>query len=143
MSESRLGQIRLIDGKPFKPDKCNYHRIVLAPTKHTVHFVYLKSLYLLHPRGRDPVALSFNAESGKTYSTIVTKHPLKSLYNCRIVDTSSGKIIVEIKDCDDDSVRYPALNEILEVFGGRDEYLKYQSEWWPDDDFDALHDYLR
>jgi hypothetical protein len=143
MSQSRIGQIRLIDGEPFMPKDCDYFHVVLPPGKHKVHFVYMKSLYLLHPRGRDPVALSFNAESGKTYNVIVDKHPLKSLYNCQIEEASSGEILSKIDDCDSDEVRIPALEEILDAFGGRDAYLKYKSEWWPDEEFEALHKHLR
>jgi hypothetical protein len=143
MSQSRIGQIRLIDRKPFTPKDCNYFHVVIPPGEHTVHFVYQKSLYLLHPRGRDPVALKFKAEAGKTYLTIVDKHPIRSLYNCRIVEASSGAIIFEEGDCDSDEVRYPAMKEILDVFGGREAYLQYQSEWWPDEEFEALHKHLR
>lgn len=143
MSKSRIGHIRLINGEPFMPDKCDYLRIVLPAGEYRVHFVYMKSLYLLHPRGRDPVSLTFNAEAGKTYLVIVEKHPLKSLYNCRVEEAASGKILHQIDDCDRDEVRRPALKEILEAFGGREAYLEYQSKWWPDQDFEALHRHLR
>jgi hypothetical protein len=143
MSESRIGQIRLIDGKPFKPKDCDYLHVVVPPGKHTVYLFYMKSLYLLYPRGRDPVSFNFNAESGKTYRIVVTKHPLKSLYNCRFEEAATGEILQEIDDCDRDEVRRPAMQEVLDLFGGRDAYLEYKSEWWPDKQFEALHKHLR
>jgi hypothetical protein len=143
MSQSRIGQIRLFDGRPFMPKDCDYLRVVVPPGEHTVHFSYMKSLYLLHPRGRDPVALNFSAEAGKSYRVIVEKHPLKSLYNCRIEEATSGEILDAIDDCDRDEVRRPAMQEILDAFGGREAYLQYISEWWPDEEFDALHKHLR
>ena len=143
MTESRIGQIRLIDGEPFKPADCDYFHVAVSPGEHTVHFVYMKSLYLLHPRGRDPVAFKFNAESGKTYRAIVEKRTLKSFYNCRLVEAGSDKTVYEVDDCDRDEVRRPAMKEILDAFGGRDAYLEYKSKWWPDEEFEALHKYLR
>ncbi len=143
ISEARMAQIRLIDHIPFKPKNCDYYHIALPPGEHIIHFVYSKSIHLLHPRGRDPVSLKFSAKAGKHYQIIVDKHTLKSLYNCRVEDVASGKVLHEIDDCDNDAVRYPALDEILEVFGGRDSYLKYQDEWWPKDDFEQIHKYLK
>jgi hypothetical protein len=35
------------------------------------------------------------------------------------------------------------MKEILDAFGGRDAYLEYKSKWWPDDEFEELHKYLR
>jgi hypothetical protein len=143
VSQARMAQIRMIDGKPFYPNNCDYYQVILSPGEHVIHFVYHKSIYLLHPRGRDPVALKFTAESGKRYQIIVDKHPFISKYNCRVKEVGSGKILHEIDDCDRDEIRYPALNEMLEVFGGRDAYIEYQEEWWPKDDFEQLHRHLR
>jgi hypothetical protein len=143
MSQARKAQIRLIDGKPFMPRNCDYYHVVMPPGEHTIHFVYLKSMYLLHPRGRDPVALKFTADTGKIYQVFVEKHPLRSLYNCRVEEAASGKILHEIDDCDSDVIRYPAMDEIFEAFGGREAYIQYQEEWWPEDDFEQLHRHLR
>ena len=127
MSDSRDGVVRTLDGKPFCPQRrCNYHTIVLPPGEHEVIFTYLKSYSVLGPGGSDPVKLTFIAKQGETYRAIVKKASFLWRYKCRIVEASTGQIISEIDDCDRDEIRWPAMREVYDAYGGKRKYIERQ-----------------
>ena len=127
MKNSRDGVVKLLDGKPFLPSGCNQAYIVLEEGEHTVHFSYIKSYSVLGPPGSDPVALTFSAKAGETYNAVVKTSGFGWRYNCRIEAESTGSVLDEVEDCDQNEVRYKAMQEIFDAYGGRDEYIRKRS----------------
>lgn len=124
MSGSRDGIVRTLDGKPFCPQRpCNYNTIALPPGKHEVIFSYLKSYSVLGPGGSDPVKLTFIAKPGETYNVIVKKTGFSWKYKCAIKEASTGQIVTEIDDCDRDEIRWPAMREVFDAYGGKQKYI--------------------
>lgn len=126
MSDSRLGIVRVLDGKPFCPkNKCDHRKIIIHPGEHAVIFSYIKSYSVLGPGGMDPVKLTFIAKQGKTYRAIVkTTGIIGWNYNCRIEEESTGQIVAEIEGCDRDEIRWPAMQEVFDAYGGRQKYIE-------------------
>jgi len=125
MSKSREGLVRTFDGKPFCPKtRCDHRTIVVPPGKHDVIFSYLKSHSVLGPGGRDAVKMTFEAKPGKTYQAIVkTTGIIGWSYNCKLVESSTGRTVDEIDDCDRDEIRGPAIQAVFDSYGGRQEYI--------------------
>ena len=125
LHDSRDGILRTVNGEPFCPQKpCNTRTILIPAGKHEVIVSYLKSYSVLGPGGRDAAKLTFVAKAGETYRVIVkTTGIIGWKYNCKIEEASTGRTIDEIKDCDRDDVRRPAINAVFDAYGGRQRYL--------------------
>lgn len=127
MSDLRDGVVRTLDGKPFCPQRrCNYQTIALLPGEHEVIFTYLKSYSVLGPGGSDPVKLTFIAKPGETYHAIVKKAGYSWRYKCKIKEASTGQMLTELDDCDRDEIRWPAIHEVFDAYGGEQKYIDSQ-----------------
>lgn len=84
---------------------------------------YKKSHSVLGPGGRDPVKFKFTAQAGERYRVIVKQTGIIGWeYHCKIEEVSSGRTVVEIKDCDRDEIRRPPMSDIYDAFGGKQSY---------------------
>ena len=126
--DAREGLLRTANGNPFCPQKpCNIRKILLSPGEHWVIISYLKAYSPLGPGGRDAVKLTFNAKAGETYRVIVkTSGFIGWKYNCKIEEATTGRTVMEIKDCDRDEIRRPAINAVFDAYGGRQKYIDRQ-----------------
>ena len=125
---AREGLLRTVNSKPFCPQKpCNIRKILLPPGEHEVIISYLKAYSVLGPGGRDAVKLTFDAKAGETYRVIVkTSGIIGWKYNCKIEEATTGRTVMEIKDCDRDEIRRPAINAVFDAYGGRQKYIDRQ-----------------
>ena len=127
MRTSRDGLVRVLDSKAFCPKRsCNHNNIVLTPGEHKVIFTYLKSYSVLGPGGRDPVKLKFEVKSGETYRAIVKVAAFTWSYTCSIEEVSTGRKLAQIENCDHNDIRWPAMNEVFDVYGGKQQYVDTQ-----------------